>query len=218
MAAVAILQVRDLSRRFGNLVVLHRVSFAVREGEIVAVVGPNGSGKTTLLRCVVGADRPDGGEVLIDGRRSDETDPRVRATVAAALDDIDFYPDLSVVEHLELAAYAHGAQADEVAEVVAELGLDRVRDQLPATLSSGQRRRLALASCLVRPRRLLILDEPEQRLDLGGRDWLADRLLREKAGGTAVLMASHNADLTARVADQVIDLDVLDDGAIDAGG
>lgn len=201
------LQVREVSRRFGSLVVLDRVSFSVAAGQIAVVAGPNGSGKTTLLRCVVGADRPDEGEVFIEGRRSDETNPAQRAAVAAALDDIDFFPDLSVIEHLELMAYAHGAEAGSVAEVVAELGLDRVRDQLPGTLSSGQRRRLALASCLVRPRRLLILDEPEQRLDAAGRQWLADRLLREKASGTAVLMASHNAELMAAVADKVIDLD-----------
>ena len=207
MTDMAVLQVKGLRRQFGDLVVLDQVSFSVAEGQIAVVVGPNGSGKTTLLRCVVGADRPDGGEVLIDGRRSDESHPAVRAAVAAALDDIDFFPDMSVGEHLELTAYAHGAAADGVAEIVAELGLDRVRDQLPATLSSGQRRRLALASCLVRPRRVLILDEPEQRLDADGRDWLADRLLRERAAGTAVLIASHNAELTERVADSVIDLD-----------
>lgn len=198
---------REVTRRFGNLVVLDHVSFSVAAGQIAVIAGPNGSGKTTLLRCVVGADRPDEGEILIEGRRSDETHPAQRAAVAAALDDIDFFPDLSVVEHLELMAYAHGAEAGIVAEVVAELGLDRVRDQLPGALSSGQRRRLALASCLVRPRRLLILDEPEQRLDAAGRQWLADRLRREKAAGTAVVMASHNAELTAAVADEVIDLD-----------
>lgn len=207
MAAMAVLQVTDLRRQYGDLVILDRVSLSVDEGQIAVVVGPNGSGKTTLLRCVVGADRPDAGEVLIDGRRSDEADPAVRAAVAAALDDIDFFPDLSVAEHLELTAYAHGVAGDGVAEVVAELGLDRVRDQLPATLSSGQRRRLALASCLVRPHRLLILDEPEQRLDADGRAWLADRLLRERAAGVAVLIASHHAELTERIADTIIDLD-----------
>ncbi|MEK8105839.1 ATP-binding cassette domain-containing protein [Micromonospora sp. M12] len=62
--------------------------------------------------------------------------------------------------------------------MLAELGLEPARDQLPVTLSSGQRRRLALASCFVRPRRVLILDEPEQRLDVRGRQWLAERLLR----------------------------------------
>src|SRR6266545_1005247 len=87
-----------------------------------------------------------------------------------------------------------------------ELGLDGARDQLPATLSSGQRRRLALASCFVRPRRLLVLDEPEQRLDTRGRAWLADRLRAEKAAGTAVLMASHDPDLVDAVANVRIEL------------
>lgn len=200
------LTVRGLSRSFGKLLVLDDISLSVPAGRIAVVVGPNGGGKTTLLRCVVGADRPDNGEVLLDGRRADETDPWVRSFVAAALDDIDFFPDLSVVEHLELLSFAHGGSAEPVAEVLTELGLDRARDQLPVTLSSGQRRRLALASCFVRPRRLLVLDEPEQRLDARGQAWLADRLRREQAAGTAVLMASHDAELIEAVADVRIEL------------
>jgi ABC-type multidrug transport system ATPase subunit len=200
------LTVRGLTRRFGALPVLDAVDVSVGAGQIVAVVGPNGAGKTTLLRCVVGSDRPDAGEILLHGRPMEETDPRVRAAVAAALDDFDVFPDLSVVEHLELLAFAHGGDATGVPEVVAELGLEAARDQLPATLSTGQRRRLALASCFVRPRRLLVLDEPEQRLDTRGRAWLTDRLLREKITGTAVLVASHDADLIATVADARVEL------------
>ncbi|MEU7754207.1 ABC transporter ATP-binding protein [Micromonospora sp. NPDC049171] len=200
------LSVRGLSRNFGDLVVLDDVSFTLAAGRIAVVLGPNGSGKTTLLRCVVGADRPDAGEVLVQGRRADETDPQVRALVAAALDDIDFFPDLSVVEHLELVAYAHGSSAEPVEEVLTELGLEPARDQLPVTLSSGQRRRLALASCFVRPRRVLILDEPEQRLDVRGRQWLAERLLRERDAGTAVLLASHDPELIDAVVDERIEI------------
>jgi ABC-2 type transport system ATP-binding protein len=200
------LNVRGLRRSFGDLVVLDDVSFVVEAGQAGVVVGPNGSGKTTLLRCVVGAERPDDGEITSEGRRLDEADPWTRSILAAALDDIDFFPDLSVVEHLDLLAMAHGGGGDPVGEVLAELGLERARDQLPATLSSGQRRRLALASCFVRPRRLLILDEPEQRLDVRGRAWLAERLLREKTAGVAVLMASHDAELIDAVTDVRIEI------------
>ena len=200
------LTVRGLTRKFGTLLVLDAVDFSVAAGQVMVVAGPNGAGKTTLLRCVVGADRPDAGEVLLNGRPMEETDATVRAAVAAALDDIDFFPDLSVVEHLELLSFAHGGDGRSVPEVVTELGLDPARDQLPATLSSGQRRRLALASCFVRPRRLLVLDEPEQRLDVRGRAWLTDRLLREKAAGTAVLIASHDPQLIAAVADTRVTL------------
>lgn len=201
------LSVANLTRRFGERVVLDKISFSVTAGEVCAVIGANGSGKTTLLRCVVGADRPDGGQVRLDGRPMEETDPVTRASVACVLDDIDFFPDLSVGEHLDLLAFAHGGQqADAVEEVIAELGLADARDQLPATLSSGQRRRLALASCFVRPRRLLVLDEPEQRLDAEGRDWLARALLREREAGTAVLLASHDPELVAAVADSHLEL------------
>jgi ABC-type multidrug transport system ATPase subunit len=198
---VDVLTVRGLTRRFGTHVVLDGIDFSVEAGSIVVVLGPNGAGKTTLLRCIVGADRADAGEILFEGRPLDETEGEVRAGMAAALDDIDFFPDLSVVEHLELLAFAHGGDGTAVAEVLGELGLGSARDQLPATLSSGQLRRLALASCFVRPRRLLVLDEPEQRLDVHGRRWLAERLLSEKAAGTAVLMASHDPELVERVAD-----------------
>ena len=123
--------------------------------------------------------------------------------MAAALDDIDFFPDLSVGSiwsRWRTPTVVRRRQR----QALAEWGLEGIRDQLPSTLSSGQRRRLALASCFVRPRRLLVLDEPEQRLDRDGRRWLADRLLQEKATGTAVLMASHHPELTEAVADQVI--------------
>lgn len=200
------LEVRGLCRSFGGIRVLDGVNFSVPTGQTAIVVGANGVGKTTLLRCIVGADRPDAGDVLFDGRPMCETDPAVRAAVAAVLDDMDFFPDLSVSEHLELLAFAHGGESGAIPGLLAESALWAVRNQMPATLSTGQRRRLALASCFARPRRLLILDEPEQRLDSGGRDWLVSRLIGEKAAGTTVLMASHNADLTRRVADQLIEM------------
>jgi ABC-type multidrug transport system ATPase subunit len=201
--AVEVLAVKRLTRSFGAHLVLDGVNLSLRAGQIGAVVGPNGAGKTTLLRCVAGAIRPDSGEVRLLGEPVDEADPTTRAAIASVLDDIDFFPDLSVVEHLELMAYAHAMPepADVVAEVLEALSLEPARDQLPLTLSSGQRRRLALASCFVRPRRLLVLDEPEQRLDTAGKDWLAGRLLREKADGVAVLMASHDPELVEATAD-----------------
>jgi len=201
-----VLEVSGLTRRFGALTVLDGVSLSLPAGQILVVTGPNGAGKTTLLRCIVGADRPDAGEVLFRGRTFDETDPGVRAAVAVALDDMGFFPDLSVREHLELLAFAHGGDGGSVPEVMTELDLGSAGDQLPATLSSGQRRRLALASCFVRPRRLLVLDEPEQRLDVRGRSWLAERLLQEKADGTAVLMASHDPELFEKVSDVRVEI------------
>jgi len=199
-----ILSVKGLRRVFGEHVVLDDVSVSIKSGQICAVTGPNGAGKTTLLRCVAGSLPPDAGTVLVLGKPVDEADPHTRAAIATVLDDIEFFPDLSVAEHLELMAYAHAMPdaLDVVDQLLDALSLEPARDQVPPTLSSGQRRRLALASCFVRPRRLLILDEPEQRLDVRGREWLRDQLLREKKNGSAVLMASHDTELVNAVADQ----------------
>ena len=198
-----ILAIKGLRRTFDVHVVLDDVSVTVRAGQICAVTGPNGAGKTTLLRCVAGTLKPDAGSVKVLGQEVDESDPHTRAAIATVLDDVEFFPDLSVAEHLELMAYAH-ATPDPLAvvdELLEALSLEPARDQVPPTLSSGQRRRLALASCFVRPRRLLVLDEPEQRLDVKGRDWLRDQLLQEKKNGSAVLMASHDTELVDAVAD-----------------
>ena len=209
----ALLEVRGITRRFGERTILSGIDLDVSAGEAVGVVGPNGSGKSTLLRCIVGADEADDGEARLAGRILDERLPEIRADLAVVMDDIDFFPDLSVVEHLDLVARAH-AQADAEAvvnEVIDEVGLMQVSGQLPSTLSSGQRRRLALASAYVRPRMLLVLDEPEARLDVEGVAWLGSRLVAEKAAGRAVLLVSHDPDLVERVCDRVVRLGADDD-------
>jgi ABC-2 type transport system ATP-binding protein len=205
-----LLKVTGLSRSFGTVEVLTGIDLEVSAGEAVALVGPNGSGKTTLLRCVTGADRPTAGTIQLYGRPLREHDPKVRRGVAAVLDDVEFFADLSVREHLALLMCAHGDDSpDEHATgLLAEVGLAQVADQLPAGLSSGQRRRLALATCFARPRILVLLDEPEQRLDRLGRRWLTAKLLAEKAAGRGLLFASHDRGLVRAVADQVLTLGV----------
>jgi ABC-2 type transport system ATP-binding protein len=210
-ATPPLLRVRDLHRSFGDLHVLNGLDLEVRSGEALALVGPNGAGKSTALRCIAGADQATSGTVELDGQTLDERSAATRRDLAVVMDDLDFFPDLSVVEHLNLLARAHRVTDAEavVDAVLADVGLVHQSAQLPGTLSSGQRRRLALASAFVRPRRLLILDEPEQRLDAAGLTWLAARLEAEKADGLGILLVSHDADLVESVADWILDLGEL---------
>ncbi len=203
------LRVRGLTRRFGDVDVVKGLDLELAAGAAVALTGRNGAGKSTVLRCVSAADTPTSGTVELDGIPVDERSPHTRRDMAVVMDDMDFFPDLSVVEHLDLFARAHGVvDAEAVVDaVLAEVRLVPQSAQLPGTLSSGQRRRLALASAFVRPRRLLVLDEPEARLDQAGLEWLVDRLRREKADGLGILLASHDAGLVAAVADRVLSLD-----------
>ena len=166
-------------------------SLEVRAGEAIALTGRNGAGKSTILRCIVGADRPTDGTIEVNGIPMSETNADIRRTLATVIDDMDFFPDLSVVEHLDLLARAHGIPDpdDAVDEVLNEVQLVPQAGQLPGTLSSGQRRRLALATAFVRPRTLLVLDEPEQRLDVEGVEWLAQRLIAERERGLAIIIS-----------------------------
>lgn len=192
-----VLKVEKLKKAYGPVTIVEGFSLTVRGGEAVALTGRNGAGKSTVLRCIVGADRADEGTVTVFGTKMSETNPEIRRNVATVIDDLDFFPDLSVVEHLDLLARAHGLEdPDElVDEVLEEVQLVAQASQLPNTLSSGQRRRLALATAFVRPRHLLVLDEPEQRLDVEGIEWLGRRLREDLNQGLAVVLASHEPTL-----------------------
>ena len=203
-----VLKVTNLKKAFGPVVIVDGFSLEVAAGEAIALTGRNGAGKSTVLRCLVGADRADEGTVEVNGTRVSETNPEIRRDVATVIDDIDFFPDLSVVEHLDLLARAHGIPDADAAvdEVLHEVQLVPQSGQLPSTLSSGQLRRLALATAFIRPRKLLVLDEPEQRLDTEGVEWLADRLVEERRRGLAIVMASHDPTLVQKVATRTIRL------------
>lgn len=205
------LAVKGLRHLYAERPVIEDLTFTLRAGRAIALVGPNGAGKTTVLKCIVGSAEPAAGEILLDGSPIDERAEVVRRDVASLLDDLDFFPDLTAAEHLDLLARAHGngTPEDLVDTVLDDVGLLGAADQLPGSLSSGQRRRLALATALVRPRKLLVLDEPEARLDSEGVAWLGEMLLAEKKRGTSILFASHDAALVDAVADETVTLTPL---------
>ena len=157
----------------------------------------------------IGLLEPGGGTLTVLGQPVDERSAEFRAAVSSVLDDDAYFPSLSVAEHLYLVARGHGVTDawDRVDELLDEFGLAAHAKALPVSLSSGQRRRLLLAAGFARPRSLLVLDEPEQRLDRRMLAALTQRLLDEKAAGGAVLMASHDPELVRAVADRALHLD-----------
>ncbi|MFE9390918.1 ATP-binding cassette domain-containing protein [Streptomyces sp. NPDC006784] len=212
-----LLRLSGVSRRYGERQALHPLDLEVRAGTCTALFGHNGSGKSTLLRLACGRDRPTTGSALFDGAPVDEDDPQVRARVAVTGDTVACYPDLTVRDHLELVAVAHGVADPHpwIDQVLADRRLSDHADRLPSALSSGQTQALHLAAALVRPRDLLVLDEPEQRLDPASRTRLGALLRGETDDGVAVLLATHQAELVRAVADRVV---VLEDGRVVAEG
>jgi ABC-2 type transport system ATP-binding protein len=210
----SLLALTGVSRRYGERLALSPIDVWLAPGQCVAVMGANGSGKSTLLRIAAGRDTPTTGQVVYAGRGLTQDDLVVRTEIAVVGDMVSSYPDLTVREHLQLVAVAHGAGRDRdelVDRALRECRLNDHASALPGSLSSGQRQALHLAAMLVRPRRVMVLDEPEQRLDPAARRWLADLLLGQKQAGAALLMATHHTELAAAVADHVI---VLSDGEV----
>jgi len=213
-----LLSLHGVSRSYGERVALRPIDVALTAGRCVAIMGPNGSGKSTLLRIAAGRDAPTAGQVVYAGRALSQDDLVVRTEIAVVGDMVSAYPDLTVREHLELVAVAHGAGRDRdelIDGALADCNLADHGGALPGSLSSGQLQALHLATMLVRPRRLMVLDEPEQRLDPARRRWLGELLHAEKQAGAAVLMATHHVELAAAAADHIL---VLRDGELVAQG
>lgn len=205
-----LLRLTDVSRSYGDRSVLRAVTMTLAPAECTVLVGDNGSGKSTLLRLACGREQPTSGEVLFDGEPLHEDSPRTRARVATVMEAGSAYPDLTVREHLILVAVGHGLgrRADAAVDrVLADHRLAGHAGSRPSALSSGQTQSLLLASAFVRPHDLLVLDEPEQRLDSRARTELTERLSAHKERGTAILLATHDAELAAAVADQVLTLE-----------
>ncbi|MEP6630741.1 MAG: ABC transporter ATP-binding protein [Lapillicoccus sp.] len=208
-APPAILLARKVSKEIEGTVLLAPVDLAVRAGECVVLRGGNGSGKTTLLRILAGTMDPSDGTATVDGLPSDERTAAVRRDVAALIGSPTNYRDLTLVDHLVLvgATWGQGADGDERAEAMLEtLEIGHLAERFPHELSSGQQQLFHLAMVLSRPARVLLLDEPEQRLDTHKRHLLGELLSERKAAGTALVVACHDPDLTQQVADRVLDI------------
>jgi ABC-type multidrug transport system ATPase subunit len=191
---MAVLEVRELTKRYAGRTVLDRVSFTSTPGRVTVIRGRNGSGKTTLLRCLAGSVRPDGGEVLLNGARLDLGSPRTASSVYAILDDFSWFPELTVGDHLLMLD-----PENEPEVTLARFGASALVDRTAATLSSGQMRRSALATALVRPWQVLLLDEPEQRLDDDGVGRLAIEVRAFAQGGRCVVISTHSDALQSRL-------------------
>lgn len=210
--------VDDASVVWDQTVLLAPTSLALASGQIMAVTGSNGAGKTTLLRIVAGRLAPTFGTVAVAGEAPDEKDSRFRARVAALLGMPPLARNLTVREHLELVTTSWGwslaESRDRVEALLAELTIASLARRFPHELSSGQTQLFALALTMARPFEVLLLDEPEQRLDADRMETVGTALRARVEGGASVLMASHNALLVDQVADEVL---VLTESAYEPG-
>jgi branched-chain amino acid transport system ATP-binding protein len=217
-ATVPILEVRDLSVKFGALRAVNEVSFAVQPGVITSVIGPNGAGKSTLFNLVSGAVRPLSGTVLLDGRdvTGERPEQLVRRGLSRSFQITNVFPELTVRENLRLAAQvlepraraflppASSVRAQErVEELLHSFRLGEREAELAGFLSHGEQRRLEIAVAAACRPRLLLLDEPTQGMSHGDTQDTA-ALIREIGKEITILLIEHDIDLVMELSQHVM--------------
>ena len=193
----------SLTKRFGSVLAVESLSFALTTGTITGFLGPNGAGKTTTLRMLLGLAKPSGGSAQIFGQPyADLEKPALR--VGAVLEATDFHPGRSGRDHLRTLARAVSLPDSRVDEVLRLVELESAADRRVKGYSLGMRQRLGLAAALLGDPELLILDEPANGLDPEGVRWLRDFLRAFAAGKKTVLISSHVLAEVAQTVDQVL--------------
>ncbi|SMQ70981.1 ABC transporter [Agreia sp. VKM Ac-1783] len=209
-SVISAVEVEECALSIDDVALLEPVSFAVESGQALAVTGSNGSGKTTLLRILAGLARPTSGAARIQGSAVDERSAAFRRAVSGSIGRPPVARDLTLEEHLALVAASWGESVDAARQrAAAELErwqLGALRRRFPHELSSGQSQLFALALAVVRPYDVLVLDEPEQRLDSDRLGIVSQVLLSEIGAGRTLVFATHSSVLADAVATRSIRL------------
>jgi ABC-2 type transport system ATP-binding protein len=203
---MAVIEARGLTKRFGPVTAVDRLSFEVDRGTVVGFLGPNGAGKTTTLRALLGLVRPTAGTATIHGRAYRElTDPLHH--VGAVLEASSFYPSRRARNHLRVQAMAGGLDSSRVEEVLELVGLQADATRQVGEFSLGMRQRLAIATAMLGDPEVLILDEPANGLDPDGVRWLRALVRGLAEEGRTILVSSHILAEVAQTVDSVVIVD-----------
>jgi ABC-2 type transport system ATP-binding protein len=203
MAANPVVEVRSLTKRYGNVTAVQDLTFALQPGTVTGFLGPNGAGKTTTVRLLLGLAEATAGEALVFGHRYRELD-RPAAMIGAVLESNDFHPGRTGRDHLRMLVLASELPERRVDEVLAFVDLARAANRRVGTYSLGMRQRLGLAGALLGDPQLLVLDEPANGLDPAGVHWLRTFIRGFAQGGRTVLVSSHVLAEIAQTVDRVL--------------
>src|SRR5258708_1000679 len=210
----AMVEVKELRKRYGEVQAVRGVSFEVAQGEILGMLGPNGAGKTSTLECIIGLRRPDSGSIEVCGldalRQSTEVSQRIGAQLqATALQD-----KITPREALRMFA-AFYRQAADIERLIERFSLAEKADARFETLSGGQKQRLALALAFVNEPRVVFLDEPTSGLDPQSRRELHQLVIQMRGEGRSVLLTTHYFEEAQTLCDRIA---IVDHGRVIATG
>jgi ABC-2 type transport system ATP-binding protein len=205
--AMDAIRVEELSKRFGTVLAVDRVSFSVPRGSVTALLGGNGAGKTTTIAMILGLIRPTGGKITVLGHELEHGRHIVLKDMNFQSPYVDLPNRLTVRENLTIYGRLYGLRSPRkrIEALAADLQLGSFLDRAVTTLSAGQRTRVGLAKALINEPAVILLDEPTASLDPDTADWVRsylERYQREKEA--TVLLASHNMGEVERMADNIL--------------
>ena len=205
------LEVKNLYKEFNNRPILKDISFTLKDGEIMTIVGPSGAGKTTLLRIIAGLETKDSGEILIDGQAYDS------GKVGVVFQDYNLFPNLNVLQNITLAPTMVLKESKEEAnkkayELLNRLQMNGREKQYPYELSGGQKQRVAIARALAMKPCIRCYDEATSALDPNLRKEVERMILGLKKSGLTQLIITHDLQFAENVADQMLKVQPLSEG------
>ncbi len=189
-----IIEVHDLTRKFGDFTAVDSLSFTVSPGEVLGLLGPNGAGKTTTIRMLAGIIAPTSGYAVVAGERSDRNIEKLHEVIGLLTETPGFYERLSARRNLEFFAgfYPGINTGAQVEKYLRAMGLWERREDRVNTFSKGMKQRLAIARALLNEPPVLFLDEPTSGLDPEAASWVRNLIKDLSAGGRTVFLSTHN--------------------------
>ncbi|MFQ5522556.1 MAG: ABC transporter ATP-binding protein [Acidimicrobiia bacterium] len=197
------IDIQDLSKRYGKTTVLDGFSLDVTRGEAVALWGPNGAGKTTVVRCILGLVDYDG-RIEVDGLDSRSRGKAVRSRLGYVAQELSFYDDMAVVDVMDYSATLRGLGPRRVDEMLEMFRLGEHRTKRVAELSGGLKQRLALATALLPDPPVLLLDEPTSNLDAHSREETIELFEKLREQGRTILLTTHHMEEMGMLVDRVV--------------
>jgi len=216
---MALIEIRDLAKSFGNVKAVDDISLDIESGEFITLLGPSGSGKTTVLRMIAGFEDPDAGSIKLNGEDITHLPPFDR-DVNTVFQDYALFPHMSVQENVEYGLRTRkvpkAERAKQALEAIASVKLEETVNRLPHQLSGGQRQRIALARALVLRPRVLLLDEPLGALDRQLREEMQVELKTiQRDAGITFVFVTHDQEEAMRMSDRIV---VFNSGRIEQVG
>jgi len=210
-----LIEIRNLSKWYGDFQVLKDINEEVKQGQTVVVCGPSGSGKSTLLRCVNALEPFQQGEIIVDGRSV--TDPKtnryeLRAEIGMVFQRFELYPHMTALQNITLAPKKVRRKPTKEAEdhamtLLERVGIPEKANEFPGNLSGGQQQRVAIARALAMEPKIMMFDEPTSALDPEMIKEVLDVMIDLSKGGMTMIVVTHEMGFAREVADEIIFMD-----------